>query len=506
MASKDYLKLCEEAQKKKLKLIKKQEKQIKEIYNDMYLKVSKKLSKVNPNTLSERYLQELKKVLEKEIKASNKQVKEVIKDNIEKSSKLANDTQLDFFMSINDKYRLNMGDTFSSMFSKIPKEAMNEILFGKVYKDRAGLSERIWLDTKKFNKDIDYVIAEGIANKKPTYEIAKDLEKYVNPNAKKEWEWSKVYPNANKVVDYNAQRLARTSIQHAFQQAQKRSCKKNPYIEYIKWLSSNTSRTCELCNSRDGQLYKVNDLPLDHPNGLCTTIPQIEKSLDEIGEELRSWIDGEANPMLDKWFKKHGEEFIPKSDKEDVKKAFKDNNEKSKSKKENKKALNKDGQEIVFNFAKMKEDRRKIVIDTITELSNKYNTRLREVNDEANGKGVKGSVDLSFVMRLSTIKKNTIVHEFAHSLAMSRADKFGLTNDVDFWKEIRKVNREYKKAIREDSNKKISEYSLESIDEFMAEAFCHSYLKNTKHLGWEYGNDYEFSDKVMDVINKYFAK
>ena len=64
MASKDYLKLCEEAQKKKLKLMKKQEKQIKQIYNDMYLKVSKKLSKVNPNTLSERYLQELKKVLE----------------------------------------------------------------------------------------------------------------------------------------------------------------------------------------------------------------------------------------------------------------------------------------------------------------------------------------------------------------------------------------------------------------------------------------------------------
>ena len=310
MASNDYLKLCEEAQKKKLKLMKKQEKQIKEIYNDIYLNVSKKLSKVNPNTLSERYLQELKKVLEKEIKESNKQVKEVIKDNIEKSSKLANDTQLDFFISINDKYNLNMQDTFSSMFSKIPKEAMNEILSGKVYKDRAGLSERIWLDTKKFNKDINYVIAEGIANKKPTYEIAKDLEKYVNPNAAKEWEWSKVYPNANKIIDYNAQRLARTSIQHAFHQAQKRSCKKNPYVEYIKWLSFNTSRTCELCNSRDNQLFKIDDVPLDHPNGLCTTIPQIDKSFDEIGEELRSWIDGEENKKLDKWFKKYGKEFI----------------------------------------------------------------------------------------------------------------------------------------------------------------------------------------------------
>lgn len=310
MASKDYLKLCEEAQNKKLKLAKKQEKQIKQIYNDMYLKVSKKLSKVNPNTLSERYLEELKNELEKEIRTIHRQVGKIIKKNIEKSSELANNVQLDFFMSINSQYNLNMKDTFSSMFSKIPKDAMNEILFGKAYKDRAGLSERIWAYTKYFDKDIDYIIAEGIANKKSIYEVAKDLEIYVNPNAKKEWDWCKVYPKANKKIDYNAQRLARTSINHAYQMAQKRSCKKNPYIEGIQWLSSNSHRTCDLCNSRNGQIYTVSNLPLDHPNGLCTTIPVINMSFDEIGEELRSWIDGKENEKLDKWLGKYGSEFI----------------------------------------------------------------------------------------------------------------------------------------------------------------------------------------------------
>ena len=266
MASKDYLKLCEEAQNKKLKLAKKQEKQIKQIYNDMYLKVSKELSKVNPNTLSERYLEELKNELEKEIRTIHRQVGKIIKKNIEKSSELANNVQLDFFMSINSQYNLNMKDTFSSMFSKIPKDAMNEILFGKVYKDRKGLSERIWEYTKKFSKDIDYVIAEGIAAKKSTYEIAKDLEKYVNPNTVKDWDWNKVYPNTSKKVDYNAQRLARTAVNHAFQQAQKRSCEKNPYVEGIRWISSNIhGRTCELCRERDGEVFLVKDLPLDHP-------------------------------------------------------------------------------------------------------------------------------------------------------------------------------------------------------------------------------------------------
>ena len=310
MASKDYLKLVEESQKKKIRLAKKQKKEISKIYNDIYLKVSKKISKANPNSLSKRYLEELREEIKSEFRASQKKINTVVKKNMLEASSLGSNTQLDFFMEINNQYNLGLELTFRGMFAKIPKKAMNEIVFGKAYKDRAGLSERIWAYTKYFDKDIDYIIAEGIANKKSIYEVAKDLEIYVNPNAKKEWDWCKVYPKTNKKIDYNAQRLARTSINHAYQMAQKRSCKKNPYIEGIQWLSSNSHRTCDLCNSRNGQIYTVNNLPLDHPNGLCTTIPIINMSFDEIGEELRSWIDGEENEKLDKWLGKYGSEFI----------------------------------------------------------------------------------------------------------------------------------------------------------------------------------------------------
>lgn len=310
MASKDYLKLIEESQNKKLKLDKKQKKEILKIYNNIYLNVSKKLSKVNPNSLSKRYLEELREVIKDEFRVSQSKIREVVKKNMKEASSLGSNTQLDFFMQINKQYELGLEPAFKDMFAKIPKYAMNEILFGRVYKDRAGLSERIWAYTKQFDKDIDYIIAEGIANKKSTYEIAKDLEIYVNPNAKKPWNWCKVYPNTNKKIDYNAQRLARTSINHAYQQAQKRSCKKNPYIDGIQWLSSNSHRSCDLCNSRNGRIYSANNLPLDHPNGLCTTIPVIEMSLEEIGEELRNWINGETNSKLDKWLGEYGIEFI----------------------------------------------------------------------------------------------------------------------------------------------------------------------------------------------------
>ncbi|CEI72937.1 hypothetical protein [Romboutsia hominis] len=311
MASKDYLRLCEEAQRKKLNLAKKQEQQIKQIYNDMYKNLSKKLKKVNPGTLTERYLEELQKELAKEIKSIHNKVEKIVKKNIDTSINLANNVQLDFFMQINEQYSLNMKDTFLSMFSKIPKAAMDEILHGTAYKDRKGLSERIWQYTKKFDKDIDYIISEGIANKKTTYEIAKDLEIYVNPKASKPWEWSNVYPNASEKVDYNAQRLARTAINHAFQQAQKRSCEKNPYVTGIRWVSAGIhGRTCPTCSDRDDQLFKVNEVPLDHPNGLCTTIPEIPMSLEEIGIELRAWRYGASNLKLDKWFDEYGEDFL----------------------------------------------------------------------------------------------------------------------------------------------------------------------------------------------------
>lgn len=308
MASKDYLSLCKKAQEKKLKIAKKQEQQIKQIYQELYTETSKKISKLNPKSLQHRYLESIKKVYENEIRKANVKVKNSIKNNISDSANIANNIQLDFFNKINFKYELNMKDTFKGMFGSIPKGAMEEILFGKVYKDRQGLSERIWKDTKAFDKDINYIISKALADKRSSIEIAKDLEKYVSN--KKPTNWSSCYPNSRKAVDYNAQRLARTFNHHAFQLAQIRSCAKNPFVEGIQWLSSNSDRVCDLCKDRDGVIFPKNQVPLDHPMGMCTTIPVVEKSLDTIGQELRKWVDGNSNSMLDNWFEKYGEEFV----------------------------------------------------------------------------------------------------------------------------------------------------------------------------------------------------
>lgn len=88
----------------------------------------------------------------------------------------------------------------------------------------------------------------------------------------------------------------------------------------------------------------------------------------------------------------------------------------------------------------------------------------------------------------------TTYHEFAHSLSQSREKV-----DPEFWKEIRKIKREYE-GIRGKSNwfdVKISDYASKDVDEFLAEAFTQAKLSDTPS---------PYSKRVLDVVDKYFKK
>lgn len=192
-------------------------------------------------------------------------------------------------------------EALRTVYASYPEQVADELIKGSIYKGNAGISSRIWSYTKKQKDDISHILQDGIMNNRSAYDIAKDLERYVKPGARKPWDWSKVYPWSTKTIDYNAQRLSRTAVTHAYQLATVRSTEKNPYITKYQWHSSNSSRTCEICTERDGRIYTASDLPLDHPNGMCTITCIIEKDLDEIARDLRAWADGEDMPEIDEW-------------------------------------------------------------------------------------------------------------------------------------------------------------------------------------------------------------
>ncbi|OAA84459.1 hypothetical protein [Clostridium coskatii] len=151
------------------------------------------------------------------------------------SAEYATAIQIDFFEQINMRYGLGMSKSFTSMFSQVPSDVVDELVKGNIYKDGRGLSKRIWWTGNKVNADIDKIIQKGIAEKKSAIELAQDLQTYVNPDAQKDWNWKKVYPGTSKTIDYSAQRLARTSISHAYTLSLLKSCERNPFITKVRW-------------------------------------------------------------------------------------------------------------------------------------------------------------------------------------------------------------------------------------------------------------------------------
>ena len=178
------------------------------------------------------------------------------------------------------------GLNIKGAYSNVPEDIVAMVASGQIYESGWTLSNAIWQNSTKIRNEINTIIAQGIAENKSAYDIAKDLEKYVNPSAKKPWDWSKVYPGCRKKIDYNSQRLSRTMVNHAYQQSLIQTCKNNPYVQGIKWLSDGGERTCDLCNSRNGKIYPVDDVPLDHPNGLCTQAAVLVDDMKSVTDKL----------------------------------------------------------------------------------------------------------------------------------------------------------------------------------------------------------------------------
>lgn len=197
------------------------------------------------------------------------------------------------------------GLNIKAAYQNVPQDVVARISTGTVYEQGWSLSKRIWMDNRDITKEIQTIVAKGVAGNKTAYEIAKELEKYVNPSAAKPWDWGKVYPGCRKVVDYNAQRLARTMVQHAYQQSLITTCKGNPYIKGIRWDAEGGERTCELCLERDGQIYPIDEVPLDHPNGLCTQeavlVDDVDAVTDALVDDALEELDSDDYREWKKW-------------------------------------------------------------------------------------------------------------------------------------------------------------------------------------------------------------
>lgn len=234
--------------------------------------------------VSERYYREL----QKQLRATSQEISNEIHSKIKANMYTISDA----VVADNIKWLESFGfdkDGLNAAFSYVPDNVVRNLITGQIYDSSWSLSARIWGDNEQTLKDIYQVMAKGMAENKPIYEIAKDLEKYVRPSAQLPWnlrmsDGKKIF---KKQVDYNAQRLARTLAQHSYQQSFLATTQKNPFIlEYI-W-HSNGSRVCPICLDRDGVTFKKDALPMDHPNGMCVMEPVVAENMVD---QLADWFN-----------------------------------------------------------------------------------------------------------------------------------------------------------------------------------------------------------------------
>lgn len=275
-------------------LTKTQQKDIERMYRRIARNIQKEAEGL-PNTTSGRlrkmYLKKLRKEIEAQLNPLGEELENMILSNMLGVAAAVCEDSLEFLRAI--------GMPVEGAFLHVPADVVQTVITGQLYEGRWSLSKAVWQNTAKIKRDLNTVIAEGIAQNKSAYDIAKDLERYVNPSARKPWDWNKVYPGTAKKIDYNAQRLARTMVSHAYQQAFVVSTQKNPFVTAYRWDSSNSSRVCEICSARDGVTYKKDELPLDHPNGMCTFIAVMEGPMVDMADRLADWVEGKPDPELD---------------------------------------------------------------------------------------------------------------------------------------------------------------------------------------------------------------
>ena len=253
------------------------------------------------SVVSERQMRELQKMMEE----TGKQVANEVYNDITRNLY----TVADSVVRCNNEWLASLGfnpGTVDAVFNYVPDDIVRNIVSGQIYDSGWSLSSRIWSDNEDTMKQAYQIVAGGVAQNKPMYEIAKDLEKYVSPSAAKPWnlrapDGKKIYP---KDVDYNAQRLGRTLVQHGYQQSFVATTQKNPFITDYIWIA-NGSRVCEFCQEMNGKHFPKDDLPLDHPNGMCTMVPDV---VDDLTGQLADWFNNEDGtyPEIDNFASNFG--------------------------------------------------------------------------------------------------------------------------------------------------------------------------------------------------------
>lgn len=139
----------------------------------------------------------------------------------------------------------------------------------------ATFSDRVWMYHDMMKADLALLLQTGLIQGKNARELARDIKKYVNPDAK-------------GGARYNAERLMRTELARVQTEAQMQSFERNGFSMYTFITNSGC---CPKCQALNGKHFSVEDheialnAPPLHPHCRCSTAAY------EDSDEFDAWLD-----------------------------------------------------------------------------------------------------------------------------------------------------------------------------------------------------------------------
>lgn len=290
-------------------------KRIQGIYMQAARDLAKEAARAKDKSLTKRWRTDYQRAVEARMTQMRGELGGAIRGGMRASARLPGET-VEAWLS--DALALcGVDGSFTGMLSSTPDDVLRALLDGRMYRDGKSLSRRIWSRTDQLAGSIEDIVAQGIAQKRSALDLAKDLEAYVSPKAKMPVSWLTVYPDIPfaRQVDYNAMRLARTAINHAYWAANVETALRNPFCQAMHWALSPShferqvarfgEDVCDTYASHDEGLgrgnFPIKGLPMPHAQCLCVQY-QVVPNLEQTANRLSNWLDGGEDAELERAF------------------------------------------------------------------------------------------------------------------------------------------------------------------------------------------------------------
>lgn len=290
---------------------------IRQIYIRAAARLEKQAEGAKDESLTRRWQEDYSRSVRREIDRMNREIEAAVTSGLDRSARIRADGAAEYLERAAGMAGLRLSDSFTDVLSHCRTDALEALIGGRMYTDGRILSQRIWSAAGRLQGGIEEIIAQGIAQQQSTYQIARALEAYVNPKAACPVDWRSLYPDTpfEMKVDYNATRLARTAINHAYWQTGINAAEANPFCKAMHWELSDAhyerqvahwgEDECDIYARHDEGLgrgnFPIGKLPRPHPNCLCIQYEVLPEP-EEAAARFRAWMDGAKDDELEQGF------------------------------------------------------------------------------------------------------------------------------------------------------------------------------------------------------------